>query len=74
MSFGSILKELRKANRITQGELADFLRVSRPTIAGYETKDKQPDFEKLIKLSAVSYTHLDVYKRQASDPPDSGCV
>lgn len=59
MSFGSILKELRKANHITQGELADFLKVSRPTIAGYETKDKQPDFDKLIKLSQFFNVSID---------------
>ena len=59
MSFGSILKELRKANHITQGELAEFLKVSRPTIAGYETKDKQPDFEKLIKLSEFFNVSID---------------
>ena len=26
--------------------------------------EKQPEFEVLLKVEAVSYTHLDVYKRQ----------
>lgn len=36
---------------MTQQELAEVLQVSRSTVAGYETKNKQPDYEKLLKLS-----------------------
>jgi transcriptional regulator with XRE-family HTH domain len=50
MTFGERLKELRKQKGITQQELADILKVGRPTVAGYETKGKQPDFEKLAML------------------------
>jgi transcriptional regulator with XRE-family HTH domain len=45
--FGIRLKKLRKENGLTQKQLADLLKVGRPTIAGYETKGKQPDFEKI---------------------------
>lgn len=61
MNFGNTLKELREAKNITQSELAEYLQVSRPTVAGYETKNRQPDFEKLEKLAdyfQVSIDHL----------------
>ena len=47
MSFGSRLKELRTKRSVTQQQLADFIGVGRTAIAGYELKDKSPDFDKL---------------------------
>ena len=46
MDFANTLKNLRESNNVTQDELAKYLKVSRPTIAGYETKNHQPDFER----------------------------
>lgn len=51
MDFGSRLKELRKEYSVTQEELANILQVRRPAISGYETKNQQPDFDRLIKLA-----------------------
>ena len=51
MNFGNNLKDLRETRNVTQGQLAEYLQVSRPTIAGYETKSRQPDFEKLENVS-----------------------
>lgn len=51
MNFGNNLKDLRETRNITQSQLAEYLQVSRPTIAGYETKNRQPDFEKLKKIA-----------------------
>lgn len=51
MGFSTNLKNLRAVNNITQNDLAKILKVSRPTIAGYETKNRQPDFNHLIKIS-----------------------
>ena len=47
MSFGEKLKQLRTENNVTQQELADYIGVGRPSIAGYETKKKHPDYDKL---------------------------
>lgn len=47
MSFGLRLKELRTKRNVTQQQLADYIGVGRTAIAGYETKDKCPDFDKL---------------------------
>lgn len=51
--FNDVLKNLRTSNNMTQQDLANHLGVSRATIAGYETKGKQPDYEKLISLSKL---------------------
>lgn len=58
MNFGNNLKDLRETRNVTQGQLAEYLQVSRPTIAGYETKSRQPDFEKLEKLA--NYFHVSI--------------
>lgn len=51
MQFAKRLKLLREERDETQETIAKLLMVSRATVAGYETKGKQPDYEKLIKLS-----------------------
>lgn len=51
MKFGEILKNLREIKGMTQEELGVILGVSRATVAGYETKNHQPDYEKLETLS-----------------------
>lgn len=51
MTFAAILKHLREVHHITQEKLARHLKVTRSTVAGYETKGKQPDYEKLIKIA-----------------------
>lgn len=59
MNFGDNLKDLREARHITQSQLAEYLQVSRPTIAGYETKNRQPDFEKLEKIADFFQVSID---------------
>lgn len=51
MNFGERLKELREDKNLIQQDIADILKVGRATIAGYETKGKQPDYDKLTKLA-----------------------
>lgn len=59
MNFGPTLKMLRRQRKFRQKDIADYLHVSRPTIAGYETKNKQPDFEKLEQLSSLFNVPID---------------
>ena len=68
MNFGNNLKDLRETRNVTQGQLAEYLQVSRPTIAGYETKSRQPDFEKLEKLANYFHVSID-YLVSGSDIP-----
>ena len=51
MGFSKRLKLLRKNADVTQDELAQYLQVSRSTIAGYETKNRQPDYDKLYMIA-----------------------
>ena len=55
------LKELRRAKGLTQEEIARLLGVQKAAICKYETGRVAIPPDTLV---AVSYTHLDVYKRQ----------
>lgn len=59
MSFATQLKILRARHNVTQQELADYLNVTRPTIAGYETKGKEPDYTTLLLLSSYFRVSID---------------
>jgi len=51
MNFSKTLRALRTENNITQKQLASHLNIARSTLAGYETKSHQPDFETLQKIA-----------------------
>ena len=59
MDFSEVLKELRESNCITQEQLARQIDVSRSTIAGYESKNREPDFDKLLSLSRFFHVSVD---------------
>ncbi len=59
MEFGDRLKLLREEKGLTQQDIADILKVGRPTIAGYETKRKQPDYDKINILADYFNVSLD---------------
>lgn len=76
-NFGETIKNLRKNNNITQAQLAQALSVGRPTIAGYETKGKQPDYEKLQKLAQffnVSVDYLLNYAEKNYTPTEKSDI
>lgn len=59
MSFDKKLKELRLKNDMTQLYVAKRLNVARSTIAGYETKNRQPSHEKLTALANLFHVSVD---------------
>ena len=59
MNFGQRLKYLREQKGFTQLDVAKFLGVGRATIAGYETKGKQPDYEKLELIADLFNVSID---------------
>lgn len=67
MDFANTLKNLREVNNVTQEQLANYLKVSRPTIAGYETKARQPDYERLEKISEFFHVSIDYLIRGWTD-------
>ena len=59
MSFDKKLKMLRLENEMTQEYVAQRLNVARSTIAGYETKNRQPSHEKLTALANLFQVSVD---------------
>lgn len=59
MSFSNKLKALRAENNMTQSDVAKHLNVARSTVAGYETKNRQPSHEKLTALANLFHTSVD---------------
>ena len=53
MPFSEKLKKLREENHYTQKYVAKHLNVARSTIAGYETKNRQPSHEKQREHSVL---------------------
>ena len=51
MTFKDNLKELRNQKALKQADLAGELGLKGPTISGYETGRKEPDFITLIKIA-----------------------
>lgn len=62
--FGNNLKLLRKRKGRSQGELAEFLGVTRSSLSGYETGSNEPGFDLLIKLSDYFGISTDILLRQ----------
>lgn len=59
MSFGERLKKVRKMRGLTQQDLADKLELPRPTMAGYETKGYEPNFETLKRIANALDVSID---------------
>lgn len=59
MPFDEKLKALRLENDMTQKYVAARLNVARSTIAGYETKNRQPSHEKLTALANLFHVSVD---------------
>lgn len=51
MMFGQKLKKLRIKHNLTQQQVGDIIGFGRSTIAGYETKGKEPSLDKLALLA-----------------------
>lgn len=59
MEFSEVLKALRESHNLTQDQLAKQIDVSRSTIAGYESRSRQPDYDKLIGISRYFHVSVD---------------
>ena len=59
MSIGERITELRKAQNISQGRLADLMEVSRQAVSKWETDQASPDTIHLIKLADALDTDVE---------------
>ncbi len=53
MNFSEKLLTLRKANNLTQEQLAEQLDVSRQSISKWESAQATPELDKIVALSAI---------------------
>lgn len=51
MNFSIRLKQLRLEHKLTQEQLGKIINKNRSTVAGYESENKQPDFDTLKRLA-----------------------
>ena len=63
VDFGIKLAKLRENKRLSQSQLAARLGITKSMVSAYENSARMPSY------AAVSYTHLDVYKRQDCTSP-----
>ena len=59
MNFGDKLKTLRKSRKLTQQQLADLVGVAKSVISYYESGDRFPSNEVLIKLAQTFHVTTD---------------
>lgn len=52
MGIAQRIKELRESAHLTQQELAKKISISRSTLAGYESENKQPSYQVLAQIAA----------------------
>ena len=69
MSLGTNISRLRAEKRLSQGDLAEVLEVSRQSVSKWETDSSVPDLDKLIKLSQVFDVTLDELVMGAEPQP-----
>ncbi|NLL92294.1 MAG: helix-turn-helix domain-containing protein [Ruminococcaceae bacterium] len=67
------LKDIREKRRITQTELADYLGVKRNTISRYETGDREPNNETLVRIAEYFDVSVDYLlgKTDITAPPSA---
>lgn len=59
ITIGKTLRELRKAEGLTQAEFAERLQISRVNYTRYETDASRPDYETLIAIADYYSISLD---------------
>lgn len=69
MDFSEKLLTLRKANNLTQEQLAEKLDVSRQSVSKWESGQATPELEKIVALSAVFHVTTD-YLLKSSEIDD----
>lgn len=51
--FGDILKQLRTSKKMSQKELAERINIAKSVISFYESGDRMPSYEVLIKIARI---------------------
>ena len=68
ISFADNLRVLRLKRQLTQKELAEFVGVAQPAIAGYESGEYKPKFDVATKLAKIfDVTVEELYSGQTEE-------
>lgn len=59
MNFGAKLKDLRVSQKLTQQQLAERLRVTKSVVSYYESGDRYPSYDVLVRIARVFHTTTD---------------
>ena len=59
----TMLKKLRKQNKLTQRALAEALHISQTSVSKYERGESEPDLEMVIKMSDYFGVTIDEFIR-----------
>ncbi|HIU68752.1 MAG TPA: helix-turn-helix transcriptional regulator [Candidatus Scubalenecus merdavium] len=71
IQLGKTLKTYRKANHLSQQQVADILRIGRATYARYEGETR-PSYELLVKLSRLYGVTTDQLLSESTEGKPSG--
>ena len=59
MNFGNKLKSLRVGQKLTQQQLADRIGVAKSVVSYYESGDRYPSYDVLVKIARIFHTTTD---------------
>lgn len=59
MNFGDKLKALRKGQKLTQQQLAERLGVAKSVVSYYESGDRFPSYDVLVKIARTFHVTTD---------------
>ncbi len=59
-TLATVLKELREKNKFTQKEVAEKVNITQRAYAFYETGDREPSIDTLIKIANLYNVPIDI--------------
>lgn len=59
-TLATVLKELREKNKLTQKEVAEKVNITQRAYAFYETGDREPSIDTLIKIANLYNVPIDI--------------
>ena len=67
MNFGEKLKALRTSQKLTQQQLSDRIGVAKSVVSYYESGDRYPSYDVLVKIARIFHTTTDYLLDVAKD-------
>lgn len=71
MRLSEKILELRKADGLSQEQLAEKIGITRQSISKWESGESLPEIERLIELSKIFHVTVDYLVNESSDKPNA---